>query len=1010
MRTCRSTCAVLVLLSLSLFTPAALAASSGDVVINELAWMGTTTSTANEWIELYNTTANSISLTGWTLKSADGTPNITLSGSIAAYGYYLLERTDDSTVPSVTADKIYTGAMGDGGELMQLKDGSANLIDSANQSGAWFAGSTTGRSSMSRIDVNASGTVSSNWYTASASYSIGNGTPRAANDHGGGGTSDDWYDLYFTDHLNTVMPDYGPKTMANALIAAIDGATTSLDFAVYGFNGSEEIIAALKAAKNRGVAVRGVVDSYASGSYPYRSTAQVVADIGTVVADLDDRIMHNKFFVIDGRWVWTGSTNISRPEIDAEYYADLSVLIDSTELAGIYTTEFAEMYAGNFHDEKLDNTTHVLATLSDGTKIKSYFAPTDDAETNAIVAAINAASTNINMRTFFLTSQNVVNALKSAKDRGVAVRIILDAGSAHNEYSLHEDLRTYGLSVKVENWAGTEHCKAFSADGRVVVLGSQNFTLSGNTLSDENTLYIENFPMASAFDAKFETAWSSIPSTWLTADPDPESTDSPGSLTDLTDNDHDDLTDELAPEQINNVGTADGSINVYFLRQAVESGATTGNEANYNVNLETKLAARLAGATSTIDFATYELDLPDVVDELVDRAANGVEVRVIADAKDPLNEDASEDASYKRARVYYERILRGADNVIGTSDDGHLMADSAIFAVEDSTFRTANGLPSTPTGLTSVTVKVGTATKTGYLLGAAELKDTAGGTNNYYSWGDQMHNKFAVVDGTWVFTGSWNFTINDTYGSEANRAAGVLSGHTNHAVEIRSAALAAEYTGEFDEMWGSTTATPDHSVSNFHNRKTDNTTHSVTVGGKTVEVYFSPNEGGLARVVDAVASDTSLSAHFCIYAFSDQALTDALKMKWEGSATESVGTLTGFKLQGVFESGYWNQYWSASMDMTARDGSPDQSTKWNNKGLTYFDGEDSLLHHKYMILDVNSASDPMVVTGSMNWSANGDDTNDENTLIIHDAAMANQFYQEFAARYYMAFGIVDFLK
>ncbi len=98
------------------------------------------------------------------------------------------------------------------------------------------------------------------------------------------------------------------------------------------------------------------------------------------------------------------------------------------------------------------------------------------------------------------------------------------------------------------------------------------------------------------------------------------------------------------------------------------------------------------------------------------------------------------------------------------------------------------------------------------------------------------------------------------------------------------------------------------------------------------------------------------------------------------------------------------------MDMTARDGSPDQSTKWNNKGLTYFDGEDSLLHHKYMILDANSASDPMVVTGSMNWSANGDDTNDENTLIIHDAAIANQFYQEFAARYYMAFGIVDFLK
>jgi phosphatidylserine/phosphatidylglycerophosphate/cardiolipin synthase-like enzyme len=1008
-RTHRYTSVLFVLLSASLLcTPALLAASPGDVVINEIAWMGTTTSTANEWIELYNTTSSSISLTSWTLRATDGTPNITLTGSIGAYGYYLLERTDDNSVPGITADKIYTGAAGDGGELLELKDAGSTLIDSANQSGAWFAGSTTGRSSMSRIDVNASGTSSANWYTATTSYSIGNGTPRAANVQGG--TSDAWYDLYFTDHLNTTMPDYGPKAMATALIAAIDGATTSIDFSVYGFNGSEDIIAALIAAKGRSVTVRGVVDSYDSGGFPYRSTQQVVDAIGTVVSDMDDRIMHNKFFVIDGRYVWTGSTNISRPEIDAEYYGDVSVLIDSTALADIYTDEFEEMYNGDFHTDKTDNTTHVVPTLADGTVIKSYFAPTDDAETHAIVAAINAAHTKINMRTFFLTSTTIVDALKSAKDRGVTVRVILDAASAQNEYSLHGSLRSYGVSVKVENWGGTEHTKAFSVDGYIVVLGSQNFTYSGNTSSDENTLYIENRPMATAFDAAFETCWSSISSTWLTADPDPESADSPGSLTDLTDNDHDDLTDELAPEQINNVGTADGSINVYFLRQAIEAGASSGNEANYNVNLEDKLTARIATATSTLDVATYELGLEDVVDELIDRAANGVRVRIVADAKDPLNEDTSEDASYKLARVFYEKILRGADNTIGTSDDGHLMADSAIFAVEDSTFRTAHGLPSTPTGISSVTVKVGTQTKTGYLLGAGELKDTSGGMNNYYSWGDQMHNKFVIVDGTWVWTGSWNFTVNDTYGNDANRTAGVLSGHTNHGVEIRSEDLADEYTGEFEEMWGSSTDTPNHSVSNFHGRKTDNTTHTVYVGGKLVEVYFSPNEGSIGRVIDAVENDADLSAHFCIYAFSDQDLTDALKVKWEGSASESTGTLTGFKLQGVFESGYWNQYWSANMDMTARDGTPDQSTKWNNKPPVYFDGEDSLLHHKYMILDVDSESDPMVVTGSMNWSANGDDTNDENTLIIHDEAIANQFYQEFAARYYMAFGIVDFLQ
>jgi phosphatidylserine/phosphatidylglycerophosphate/cardiolipin synthase-like enzyme len=163
-------------------------------------------------------------------------------------------------------------------------------------------------------------------------------------------------------------------------------------------------------------------------------------------------------------------------------------------------------------------------------------------------------------------------------------------------------------------------------------------------------------------------------------------------------------------------------------------------------------------------------------------------------------------------------------------------------------------------------------------------------------------------------------------------------------------------------------------------------------------------------VNEIVSEDADESVHFCIYAFSDQTLTDNLKLLWEGSTSESTGTLTGFTLQGVMESGYWSQYWSASMDMTARDGDPDQSIKWNNKAAVGFDGEDKLLHHKYMIVDHGTASDPFVITGSMNWSANGEDTNDENTLIIHDEDIANQFYQEFAARYYAAYGIVDFLK
>jgi phosphatidylserine/phosphatidylglycerophosphate/cardiolipin synthase-like enzyme len=54
------------------------------------------------------------------------------------------------------------------------------------------------------------------------------------------------------------------------------------------------------------------------------------------------------------------------------------------------------------------------------------------------------------------------------------------------------------------------------------------------------------------------------------------------------------------------------------------------------------------------------------------------------------------------------------------------------------------------------------------------------------------------------------------------------------------------------------------------------------------------------------------------------------------------------------------------------------------------------LHHKYAIIDQSQPlSDPQVVTGSHNWSNTAETTNDENTLVIHDARLANLFYQEF---------------
>jgi predicted extracellular nuclease len=84
----------------------AVAASHGDVVINEFTAKGT------EWIELYNLSTSAVSIEGWML--TDGEDDEFLSGSITAGGYFVI---DTSLALSNTGDEI------------QLYNGGASLVD-----------------------------------------------------------------------------------------------------------------------------------------------------------------------------------------------------------------------------------------------------------------------------------------------------------------------------------------------------------------------------------------------------------------------------------------------------------------------------------------------------------------------------------------------------------------------------------------------------------------------------------------------------------------------------------------------------------------------------------------------------------------------------------------------------------------------------------------------------------------------------------------------------------------
>ncbi len=149
-------------------------ATRGPIVFNEIAWMGTSKSSSNEWIELKNNDYYAISLEGWTLRNASKSINVQLSESktksLNPKDLFLLERTDNTSAPAAS-NLIYTGALKNTGEELFLFDSFCNLIDYVAAQPSWPAGDSTDHRTMER-DVTGFG-----WHTSS----VINGTPKKEN-------------------------------------------------------------------------------------------------------------------------------------------------------------------------------------------------------------------------------------------------------------------------------------------------------------------------------------------------------------------------------------------------------------------------------------------------------------------------------------------------------------------------------------------------------------------------------------------------------------------------------------------------------------------------------------------------------------------------------------------------------------------------------------------------------------------------------------------------------------
>ncbi|MFK7799932.1 MAG: phospholipase D-like domain-containing protein [Aureispira sp.] len=238
----------------------------------------------------------------------------------------------------------------------------------------------------------------------------------------------------------------------------------------------------------------------------------------------------------------------------------------------------------------------------------------------------------------------------------------------------------------------------------------------------------------------------------------------------------------------------------------------------------------------------------------------------------------------------------------------------------------------------------------------------------YVNLADLMHNKFVVidaqsVDSSWVWTGSCNWTYTDMFTNY------------NNIVLLQDQALANAYTLEFNEMWGGSSSTFNSSNSRVGASKTDNTPHFFNIGGRTVELYFSPSDNVTSEIASSLYSADN-DVEFCLLAFTRNDLGTAIR---------------NLHLNGILEHGIMENINDPGSEYNYLTGS----------GVNLLaDIRSTALHHKYAIVDAGDAnSDPQVITGSHNWTTAAELRNDENTLIIHDASIANIYLQEFTLRW-----------
>jgi phosphatidylserine/phosphatidylglycerophosphate/cardiolipin synthase-like enzyme len=259
-------------------------------------------------------------------------------------------------------------------------------------------------------------------------------------------------------------------------------------------------------------------------------------------------------------------------------------------------------------------------------------------------------------------------------------------------------------------------------------------------------------------------------------------------------------------------------------------------------------------------------------------------------------------------------------------------------------------------------VKVRLVTETDYLeeSGVVALRGAGVPIVDDQRDGSLMHNKFMVFDNQAVWTGSMNFTENCAYRNN------------NHGIYLDDQYLAENYATKFAWMF-------EQKKFGGLPARTARIPHPAVIlkDGTRVENYFATHDHVADELIKEIDQARS-SIRFLAFSFTHNGMCEAMLNR----------ARFGVPVTGVFEKSQAASSYSAYNKLRALPSPATTSTA--AKVEVYVDANPRNLHHKVIIIDSETT-----VAGSFNFSLSADQSNDENTLIIHSRDVARQFEFEF---------------